>query len=203
MKPIDFWFDFISPFGYLASLRIDALAARHGREVRWHPMLIGVTVLKVMGLRPVLSTPLKGDYIRREIARYQRRHGIALARDIDAAPMNPLPAGRMFAWLLEHAPGHAKPFARAAYDAYWARAIDIDSADSLGDCGLRSGLSAALIERALVADAEAAKDLLRREVDDAIARGAFGSPFFIVDGEPFFGLDKLELIDDWLARGGW
>ena len=50
-----FYFDFISPFGYFAALRIDALAARYGREVEWRPMLLGVTVLKVMGLKPLPS----------------------------------------------------------------------------------------------------------------------------------------------------
>lgn len=199
---IDLWFDFISPYGYLASLRIDDIAARHGREVRWHPLLLGVTVLKVMGLPPLMQTPLKKDYAAREIARYARRHGVPLARPIDAAPpMNPLPAGRCFAWLLQHAPEHAKPFARAALHAYWARALDVDRPAALLDCARHAGIDAPLLERAL-ADPQAAK-LLRDEVDGAVARGVFGSPFVIVDGEPFFGVDKLELIDAWLACGGW
>ena len=105
---LDFWFDFISPFGYLASLRIDEIAARHGRTVEWHPLLVGVTVLKVMGLPPVPQTPLKGPYAGRQITRYLRRHGVSLTRDPSATPMNPLPAGRLFAWMRVHAPKHAK-----------------------------------------------------------------------------------------------
>jgi 2-hydroxychromene-2-carboxylate isomerase len=62
--PLHFYFDFISPFGYFASLRIEALAARHGRLVEWHAMLLGVSVMKVMGLKPLLDTPVKGDYVR-------------------------------------------------------------------------------------------------------------------------------------------
>ena len=58
-EPIDFYFDFLSSYGYFASLRIEALAARHGREVRWHSMLLGVSVMKTMGLKPLLDTPLK------------------------------------------------------------------------------------------------------------------------------------------------
>ena len=57
--PIDFYFDFISPYGYLASTRIEHIAARHGRAVAWRPFLQGVTVLQVMGLKPLLETPLK------------------------------------------------------------------------------------------------------------------------------------------------
>ncbi len=66
---------------------------------------------------------------------------------------------------------------------------------------LRAGVPAAVVDAGL-ADPTAA-DLLRAEVNAAIAAGAFGSPFFIVDGEPFFGVDNLELLDEWLARGGW
>jgi 2-hydroxychromene-2-carboxylate isomerase len=78
--PIDFYFDFISPYGYFASLQIEQLAAKHGRSLRWHSMLLGVSVLKVMGLKPLLETPLKGDYVRRDMPRQARRLGLALAR---------------------------------------------------------------------------------------------------------------------------
>jgi len=199
--PLQFWFDFISPFGYLASLRIDALAAKHGRTVEWHPLLLGVTVLKVMGLKAIPQTPLKGDYAGRQIARYLRRHGLKLGRDPGAAPMNPLPAGRLFAWLLVHAPAHAHAFAQAALHAHWAEGKPLDQEAELLAAAARAGVPAGTAA-AGIADPEAAT-LLRREVDNAIAMGAFGSPFVIVDGEPFFGVDNLELVDEWLARGGW
>lgn len=196
-----FWFDFISPFGYLASLRIDGLAARHGRSVAWHPLLVGVTVLKVMGLPPVPATPLKGPYAMRQIARYLRRHGITLARDPAAPPMNPLPAGRLFAWLRVHDPDHAKAFAQAALHAHWAEGRMLDRPDELAAAAARGGIDAAVVQAGLADPAAAA--LLRAEVDAAIAAGAFGSPFVIVDGEPFFGVDSFELLDEWLSRGGW
>ena len=187
--PIDFWFDFISPYGYLASLRIDALAARHGRTVRWHPLLLGVTVVKVMGLKPLMQTPLKRDYVPREIARYTRRHGVVLARALDAPPMNPLPAARAFAWLLQQAPAaDAKRFAQAALHAVWAEGLDLGDAAAVQACGHRAGLDAGTMDRA-TQDPQAAT-LLRAEVDAAVARGVFG-------------VDKFELLEDWLATGGW
>lgn len=196
-----FWFDFISPFGYLASLRIDGIAARHGRTVEWHPLLVGVTVLKVMGLPPVPQTPLKGPYAMHQIARYLRRHGLALARDPAAPPMNPLPAGRLFAWMRVHDPAHAKAFAQAALHAHWAEGRMLDQPDELRAAAARAGLLPAVVEAGL-ADPQAAA-LLRAEVDAAVAAGAFGSPFVIVDGEPFFGVDSFELLEEWLSRGGW
>jgi 2-hydroxychromene-2-carboxylate isomerase len=199
--PIQFWFDFISPYGYLASLRIDEIAARHGREVNWHALLVGVTVLRVMGLKPLMDTPLKKDYVPREIARYVRRHGVVMARSASARPMNPLPAARAFTWLRTHAPEHAKPFARALYHAVWAEGRDVVERDALHDCAARSATPAALIDAAIAAPDAGA--LLRAEVQRATEQGVFGSPFVLVDGEPFFGVDKFELIDEWLARGGW
>jgi 2-hydroxychromene-2-carboxylate isomerase len=199
--PLDFWFDFISPFGYLASLRIDELVARHGRSVDWHPLLVGVTVLKVMGMKPLPQTPLKGAYLSRQIARYLRRHRITLARDPAGTPMNPLPAARLFAWLRVHRPAQARAFARTVFHAYWAQGQALDERGPLRSAMQAAALPADLADDVL-ADPEAAT-LLRGEVDAAVARGAFGSPFVIADGEPFFGVDNLELLDEWLARGGW
>jgi len=199
--PLDFWFDFISPFGYLASLRIDDIAARHGRTVEWHPLLVGVTVLKVMGLKAIPATPLKGPYAERQIARYLRRHGLQLGRPASAPPMNPLPAGRLFAWLRAREPACAKAFARAALHAHWALGQALDEPDALRAAARQAGIDTAVVERGLADPAAAA--LLREEVDGAVARGVFGSPFVIVDDEPFFGVDSFELLEEWLARGGW
>lgn len=108
--PLHFYFDFISPYGYFASLRIDELAAQYGREVEWHPMLLGVSVMKVMGLKPLPDTPLKGPYTRNDVLRYAREHKIALKHDFDAPGMNPLTCGRAFAWARVHPPGRRKEF---------------------------------------------------------------------------------------------
>jgi 2-hydroxychromene-2-carboxylate isomerase len=199
--PIEFHFDFISPFGYFASLRIDALAAKYGRSVDWRSMLIGVSVLKVMGVKSLLATPLKGDYLRRDFARYARCHGLALARSIDAPPASPLPAGRAFWWLRRHHPDRAKPFAQTAYRAYWAEGRDIGSVEAVVAIAREADAAADDLRSAFGSDEPAA--LLRAGVEDALAKGVFGSPFFLVDGEPFFGVEKLESMEEWLARGGW
>ena len=69
MQAIEFYFDPISPFAYLGSVQIERVAARLGREVDWKPVLIGVTILKVMGLKPVPETPLKGPYLQQDAVR--------------------------------------------------------------------------------------------------------------------------------------
>jgi len=132
MKPaLAFHFDFISPFGYFASLRIEDLAARHGRTVEWHPMLLGVSVMKVMGLKPLLDTPLKGPYIERDVLRYAGEHQLPMQRRPSDPVMNPLPCGRALAWVNRHQPQRAAEVVHAIYGAYWGQGLDLSTPDSL------------------------------------------------------------------------
>jgi 2-hydroxychromene-2-carboxylate isomerase len=200
-RNLDFYFDFISPFGYLASLRVDELATRNKRECRWQSMLLGVSVLKVMGMQPLTQIPLKGDYLRIDLERYLRRHKLTLARTRDMAPSNPIPAGRTFHWIDQHDQTLAKKVAKAILDAYWRQGEDVGSPEAMIAIARRVGADADGLRRGF-ASGEADR-LLRAAVDRSLTLGVFGSPFFIVDGEPFFGLEKMELVEEWLASGGW
>lgn len=199
--PLEFHFDFISPYGYFASLGIEALAARHGRAVEWRPMLLGVSVLKVMGLKPLLDTPLKGDYVRRDVLRHARRRGLRLGRSLDAPVGNPLPPARAFYWVKEHRPALAVPLAHALFRAFWAEGKDLSTPEAVAGIALPAGLDAA--EIAAAAAGEEAAKLLRDAVAASIAAGVFGSPTVVVDGEPFWGLDRMGEVEDWLRSGGW
>ena len=199
--PLDFYFDFISPFGYFASLRIDELAAYHQREVDWHSMLLGVSVMKVMGLKPLLDTPLKGDYIRREYARYVRRHGLTLKRRADDPMMDPRPCGRAFHWIKQHQPGREKELARILLNAYWVKGEDLGTAAAVAAAAAAGGFDASSLAHAI--EGEEAGKLLRTAVDASIKRGVFGSPTVVVDGEPFWGVETLGSVEDWLKTGGW
>ena len=199
--PIDFYFDFISPFGYFAALRIDDLAGKYGRETEWHSMLLGVSVLKVMGLKPLLDTPLKGDYIRREIDRYTRRHALVLGRAAGDPMMDPLPCGRAFHWVKRHMPGREKVLARALFDAYWVDARDLGSAQAVAQVAAEAGFDEAMIAAAIASDD--ARALLRTAVDTSMKQGVFGSPTVIVDGELFWGVETFGSLEAWLTGGGW
>ena len=205
LQPLHFYFDFISPYGYFASLRIDDLANRHGRSVQWHPMLLGVSVMKVMGLKPLLDTPLKGPYTARDVRRYARLHGIALGRAPDAPMMNPLTAGRTFAWAKRHRPDSAKALAQAMLHAYWHDGIDLSEPAALLAIALPAPVLATVTAANLVAAAQSpeAAQLLRDEVDASLKAGVFGSPTVVVDGEVFWGIDKFSELEHWLATGGW
>ena len=200
-EPIDFYFDFLSMYGYFASLRIEAIAARHGRSVRWHSMLLGVSVMKTMGLKPLLDTPLKGDYVVHDTRRYVRRHSLQIARQPTDPMMDPRPAARAFYWLRRQHPGTETAFAREAYHRYWQLAQDLGRPERVADIAPVIGLEAEALRAGL--ESEVARNDLRDAVAASLERGVFGSPFFIVDGEPFWGSDRLEQLDDWLATGGW
>ena len=197
--PVDFYFDFSSPYGYFASMRIDAIAAKHGRSVDWHPILLGA-VFKVTGGAPLPSLPLKGEYAKRDIPRCARAFGLPFAFP-SKFPIATQAAARMTVWAQGASPERAKVLAQALYRAYFAQNRDISNpeicADVAGACDFDRAQAIAAIND------QAVKDKLKVEVDGAIARNVFGSPFFIVDGEPFWGADRLDHVERWLATGGW
>ncbi len=201
VAPLHFYFDFISPFGYFASLRIEALAAKHGRRVEWHAMLLGVSVMKVMGLKPLLDTPLKGDYIRRDAQRYMRRHGLQLQRAVDAPAMDPRAVGRAFYWVKQQRPELAALFVHALYHAYWVEGRDLSTLESLAAIALPAGMDAAWLRQGMQSDASG--PLLRNAVDASLKAGIFGSPTVVVDGEPFWGVETFDTLGEWLTKGGW
>ena len=200
-EPIDFYFDFLSSYGYFASLRIEELAARHGRTVRWHSMLLGVSVMKTMGLKPLLETPLKRDYVLRDTARYMRRHGLQLRRKLTDPVMDPRAAARGFYWVRRQRLGQEAAFARVAFDRYWREGRDLGTPAQVAELAPAIGAQEAQMLAGIEGD-DARTDL-RDAVTASLARGVFGSPFFFVDGEPFWGSDRLEQLDEWLTTGGW
>jgi len=198
-EPIDFYFEFASPYGYLASTRIDAIAERHGRTVAWHPIMLGAA-FKETGARPLTETPLKGPYLLHDVPRFARLLGVPLTLP-PVMPMNSLAASRACIWLEEADPAQARPLARALLHAHWGEGRDLSLPEAVAEvaAGLAIDRGALL---AAVAD-QRIKDRLKDQTQAAIERGVFGSPFIFVDGEPFWGADRLAQIEAWLARGGW
>ena len=109
--PIDFYFDFTSPYAYIASEWIDALAARHGRTVGRHAILLGAA-FQAAGVTSPLDTPVKRDYSLRDIRRSARFEGLPY-RQPERFPFSSLQAARVF-WWLHDSPGHG-PDAAAAW----------------------------------------------------------------------------------------
>ena len=200
MQPLDFYFDFSSPYGYFASERIEALAAKHGRSVRWHPILLGV-VFKTTGATPLTQVPVKGEYSKRDMARSARFHGIDGYRLPSRFPIPTQAAARIVLALRERDPALSTRVLHALYRAYFAHDVDISDPDTAARIAGEAGADAVAMRAAV--DDPAIKEALKREVDAAIAAGVCGSPFIVVDGEPFWGLDRFDQIERWLAGGGF
>ena len=196
---IDFYFDFSSPYGYLAAQVVDAVGNRHGREVIWRPFLLGA-VFKVTGQQPLLDMPLKGDYARHDLARTARR--LKVPFELPARfPFASVAACRAFYWLAKQDEAQAKALAVALYNAAFGQGADIGSATGVLEVAVGQGIDCNSLEAAL--QDPKVKERLRQEVEKAIGLGVFGSPFFIVDGEPFWGHDQLSQVEQWLETGGW
>jgi 2-hydroxychromene-2-carboxylate isomerase len=198
-EPLHFHFDFSSPYGYLASERIEALAARHGRLVDWRPMLLGA-VFKLTGTQPLTVIPLKGDYTRRDVPRTARFHGIDF-RMPAKFPIATQAAARIVVAQRALDAQRCAGVVHALYRAYFVDGRDISDPDIAADAAAAAGFDRAAARAAI--DDAGIKDALKTDVDAAIAAGVFGSPLVIVDGEPFWGLDRFDQIDRWLASGGF
>jgi 2-hydroxychromene-2-carboxylate isomerase len=199
-EPIKFYFDFSSPYGYLMSEKIDALAAQHDRKVQWHPILLGV-VFQATGSAPLtLQNPAKAAYSLVDFARSARFLGVPY----NPPSRFPLPtqnAARAYYWLHGQDCALARQFAHAVYRAFFVDDRDISAPETVLEIAAGMGVDRNSLEGGLQSPEMKAR--LRSECDQALAAGVFGSPHVIVDGEPFFGADRLPQIAEWLGTGGF
>lgn len=199
MNAIEFWFDFSSGYAYFAAQEIDALAARHGRDALWRPYMLGVA-FKATGARGLSHTPLKGDYARRDWARISRRTGLPFVIP-EGHPIAQLPASRAYYWIEDHHPDAAHDFALRVFRAYFVEGVDLTQPRNVAE--LAGPLGVPVDELAEALGSEPLKARLKQVSRAAIEQGVFGSPFFRVDGEPFWGWDRMGMLEEWLASGGW
>ena len=193
---LDFYFDFASGYSYFAARRIEWLAAATGAKVRWHPVLLAA-LTQVTGVLPSPVVPVKWAYVTRDMQRTAQE---------EAIPFNPSPAfpqmlvapGRAMLWVrANHGEEVAVSFARTCFQAYYADAVDI--ADKAVLLGIAEGLG--IDGSAFLAGMEdpAIKAQFKEGNERALARGVFGVPFVLAQGEPFWGYDRFGNLERWLA----
>lgn len=186
---VEFLFDFGSPASYIAHRRLPALVARTGVIIDYQPVLLG-GIFKSSGNSAPATVPAKGRYLFRDLQRFADRERIPLA-------MNPyFPPNTVL--LMRIATGLVgtldfMTFVDAAFDAMWIDARDMSGRDSVAAVLDRAGLDAETM-LALAQDG-AVKERMRANTDAAVARGVFGVPTFFVDGEMFFGQDRLDWVE--------
>jgi len=197
--PIEFWFDFTSPYSYLAAEKIDALAARHGRTVDWHPFLLGV-IFKETGAVPLVQLPLKGDYSRRDFSRSARYLDLPF-KFPSKFPQATVSAARAFYWLSDAHPDRAHDFARSVFRAVFIEDKDLSDIAVLVGIANTLGLPGEELPQAIASPE--IKERLKQETATAMEKGVFGAPYIFIDDEPFWGADRLPQIEHWLKTGGF
>jgi 2-hydroxychromene-2-carboxylate isomerase len=196
MKPsatVDFLFDFASPYACLSALRIRALAEGKGVPIRWRPFLLG-PIFQAEGLQdsPLNVFPLRGAYAVRDVQRRAARHGFPV-RFPSSFPRLSVLASRVALVALRE--GWGEDFSEAVYRAEFQRDEDIASPEVVGALVRAEGQTPErVLQAARLPEVKAA---LRAEVEAAQAAGIFGAPSFLVDGELFWGDDRLEEALDW------
>jgi 2-hydroxychromene-2-carboxylate isomerase len=197
--PVDFYFEFSSPYGYIAAQLAEDFEKRIGRPLRWRPMLLG-PIFKHTGQAPLVDIPMKGEYSKRDFTRSARMHKVAYAHP-QRFPVGTVAAMRAFYWLSDRDPAAARKLAQALYKAYFVDGTDISAPQAVIEIAKRLGVDGAELAAAL--EDPALKARAKKEVEGAIQAGVFGSPFFIVDGEPFWGVDRMPMLEEWIRTGGW
>jgi 2-hydroxychromene-2-carboxylate isomerase len=194
---VEFWYEFASTYSYPAAMRVERAAAEAGVDLVWRPFLLG-PIFGAQGWNdsPFNIYPVKGQYMWRDMARICEAEGLTLKTPPARFPQNGLKAARLA--LLGSDEGWGPEFTRRVYLANFAEQKDISDEGVLAEilAGLRLD-AAALAARA---NEPANKERLKAQTGEAIAKGIFGAPSFIVGEELFWGNDRLEAALDWAKR---
>lgn len=197
---IDFYFDFISPYGWMAAEKIGDVARRYNLPLHWHPFMLKVTVVDIMKSAPPLTLPMKGTYLLHDIERCLRYSGHTLHTDAKFGFSSLIPS-RAIVWAKENYPDKVEELVRKLYRCHWSQGKDISLLQNTLDIIVSVGLPSSLAEQAI--SSPACKQKFKLEVDAAVASNVFGSPTMRFKGENFWGADRLAMFEEWLIRGGW
>lgn len=192
--PIEFYFDFHSPWCWFSSLRIEALAARVQRVVEWRPMHLARLIDRIDGRRPLDANAAFVRWFKQDMNDTAQAMGLELCYH-PRFPLRPARALRASVRAAER--GRAGPFVQAVMSLYWSEAGDIEDVAALAAIGERCGLAADDIAAACVD--ESCKAAVERNTQRAIQRGAFGAPTFVCDGRLFWGNDRMDRLEAWAS----
>ena len=197
---LQFFFDFVSPYSYLASTQLDALAARRGIEITWEPALLGA-IMKATGNTPPAALPARAQYLMGDLARWAVLYDVPFSFS-PYFPPNSMAALRGALHLRATNPAAFAIYNRLMFRATWGEGKDPSSRDVIGAIAKAAGADADAVIAAN--DDATVKAMLKAQTERAVAEGAFGMPYFVLESEgvreKYFGNDRLELIERRLAR---
>ncbi|MGJ3438877.1 2-hydroxychromene-2-carboxylate isomerase [Pseudomonas sp. Je.1.5.c] len=194
-KRVEFFFDLGSPASYLAWTQLPALCARHGAELVYRPMLLG-GVFQATGNASPVMVPAKGKYMFVDLQRYAERYGVPFGLPL-GFPINTLGLMRGLVATQLHAPERFEALLAVLFKALWAQRLNLGDAPVLDATLDAAGFDPQQF-RALASQVEV-KQALKQVTEEAVARGVFGAPTCFVEGQMFFGQDRLDFVEQALA----
>ncbi|TYR33408.1 2-hydroxychromene-2-carboxylate isomerase [Mesorhizobium microcysteis] len=196
--PIRFWFDFASPYAYFATGEIDRIGAEFGRQVEWRPVLLWA-VFKAHGVAPPMDVPAKRAYFLRDMQRSADFFGLPYREPVKL-PLSSHLAARLYHATRQESADKAAALAHRLFRAFFVERKDISDEAVLTDLAADAGISAKAAHDGM--KGPTGRALLEQAVENAIAEKMIGSPYFVVDGESFFGADRVPQLRWFLAGGG-
>lgn len=193
MRAIDFYYDFSSPNAYFAAFLLPPLAARYGARIEWRPIFLG-GLFKALGApqTPGMTSPAKARHGLRDQERWSAKYKIPF-RFASRFPLNTVKPLRI-ALALKSDGVDLQAYTQAVYRAYWVEDRDIsDDTELARICAALDLDGASLVARA---SDPALKSALKEATDSALQQQVFGVPTFVVEGELFFGKDRLAFLED-------
>jgi 2-hydroxychromene-2-carboxylate isomerase len=197
-RTIDYYFSVVSPWAYIGHAPFMEIARRHGLDINYKPVFLGRVFSETGGLPLAQRHPVRQRYRLVELQRWRDRRGLAFNIQPKHWPFDVTLADR-FVIAINVARADADPFLRRAYAAVWEEERNLADPVVITELAEQVGLdSAALMDMAQGSTAEAIYAL---NLENAVAGDVFGSPAYVLDGEVFWGQDRLELLDDALTSG--
>jgi 2-hydroxychromene-2-carboxylate isomerase len=194
-RTLEFFYDHSSPYSYLASTQLEALARRTGAEIVWRPFLLGAVFKATQNAGPI-SIPAKFMYLAKDLGDWTRHYGLPDISLPEDWPINSLRSNRVS--LVAQEEGKLVPFSLRVLRALFGEGKDTSSVEVISNILKEVGLEP---ESCLArAESQPIKDRLRQNTDEAVSRGAFGAPTFFIGDDMYVGNDRLQFVEKALLR---
>ena len=196
MPHLDYYFATISPFTYLVGNRLEKIAKTHGASITYKPLAIVALFGRTGGVAPKDRHPNRQEYRLQELRRQSAKTGLPLNLKPAHWPTNGAPAAYAIIAAQKEGGGDIGKLVAEITASVWARDLDIAQDEVVRQCLTAAGFDPAIADKGLFT----AADTYEANLEDAVAKGVFGAPFFITDtDERFWGQDRLEDLDLYLA----
>ena len=197
-RQIDYYFSTASPWAYIGHATFEELAKSHGCKVAYKPVFLGELFAETGGLPLAKRHPARQRYRMMELQRWREKRGLNFHLKPQHWPFDPKLADCVVIAAIE-AGLNPEPFMRSMYKSIWEEQLNLGEAVTVTDLANKAGLPGEqLVARAPSGEIAAIYEQNRQ---DAIAADVFGSPGYVLDGEVFWGQDRLELLGDALKTG--